>query len=251
MKLSIVIPVYNEEAHLKEVFAKVKQVRFPCEVEYLLIDDCSRDQSWQVMQDIARENANVVCHHQEVNQGKGAALHKGFSLATGDIIAVQDADFEYEPSDLLALVDPILQGRADVVYGSRFHKNRFQVHRTFHYFVNRFLTVVSNLASGIYLSDMETCYKVFRAEILKGLDLECKRFGFEPEVTAKVAKLKLRIEEHPISYYPRSYAEGKKINWKDGVAALWFILKCNYKPLSPSEQAQLPARYIPQGRQYL
>lgn len=251
MKLSLIIPVYNEEQHLRDVFKKVHAVQFPCDVEYVMIDDCSRDKSWQVMQEIAKEYPNVKVAHQEKNQGKGAALHRGFALATGDVIAVQDADFEYDPNDLPKLVKPILDGQADVVYGSRFHRSRHQVHRTFHFLVNRFLTTLSNLLTGIYLSDMETCYKIFRADIIKNIKFECKRFGFEPEVTAKIAKLKLRIEEHPIAYFPRNYDEGKKIGWKDGVAAMWFIFKFSTQNMSEQFQNSLPKIYIPAGRQWL
>lgn len=251
MKLSLVIPVYNEEKHLKDVFAKIRAVKFPCDVEYIMIDDCSKDQSWQVIESIKTEYPSLITARQPVNQGKGAALHRGIALATGDIIGIQDADFEYEPEDLKQLVDPLLDNRADVVYGSRFHQSNPQVHRTFHYLVNRILTLFSNLMSGIYLTDMETCYKLFRADIIKNIPLECRRFGFEPEVTAKIAKLKLRIEEHPISYFPRNYDEGKKINWKDGVAALWFIWKFNRRPLTADTKAKIPARYVPAGKQWL
>lgn len=251
MKLSIVIPVYNEQSHLLDVFKYISAVQFPCPVEYVLIDDASKDDSWKVMESIRDSYPNVVIAKQPHNMGKGAALHRGFDLAVGDIIAVQDADFEYDPTDLPRLVQPILDDRADVVYGSRFHKEKRQVFRTFHYLVNRLLTIVSNLCTGIYLSDMETCYKVFRSDILKSFNLESQRFGFEPEITAKIAKLKLRMEEHPISYYPRSYDEGKKIGWRDGIAALWFIWKFSRMPIDRQIKRSMPSKYFPKGRLWL
>ena len=154
-------------------------------------------------------------------------MRLGFDIATGDIIGVQDADFEYDINEVPSLIKPIVNNQADVVYGSRFKKNVYQVHRTYHYFINRFLTVLSNIVSGVYLTDMETCYKFFRSEILKDMNLESNRFGFEPEVTAKIATKHFRIFELPISYYPRSYLQGKKITWKDGIAALRHIFYFN------------------------
>lgn len=242
MVLSLVIPVYNEAAHLREVLLRLDAVQWPCPVEYVVIDDCSSDGSWEIIEDYCRERA-IVTMRQPVNSGKGAALRRGFELATGDIIAVQDADFEYAPEDLVELVNAILLDRADIVYGSRYRKNSPNVHRTFHYAVNRLLTLMSNLFSGLYLSDMETCYKVFRAEILKPIRLECNRFGFEPEITAKIAKLKVRVHEYPVQYFPRNYMEGKKINWKDGVAAIWFIIKFNTRGQNDPSIRDVPARY--------
>ena len=235
---------------IRDVVKRVRNVNFSCSVEYILVDDCSTDGSWDIIQDIASECSEVIPIRQSVNRGKGAALHRGFREASGDVIAIQDADFEYDPTDLPKLVEPILQNRADVVYGSRYHKNSHQVHRTFHYLVNRFLTLLSNLMSGLYLSDMETCYKVFKTEILQGLNLESSRFGFEPEVTAKLAKLDVRMEEHPISYAPRHYDEGKNISWKDGIAAVWFIFKYNLQPIKMA-MTNIPAKYVPSGRLWL
>ncbi|PIS36837.1 MAG: glycosyl transferase, partial [Nitrospirae bacterium CG08_land_8_20_14_0_20_52_24] len=167
----------------------------------------------------------VKIHFQEINQGKGAALRAGFHQAAGDLVLIQDADLEYDPSEYGALIKPILDGRADVVYGSRFLGGPHRVLFFWHYLGNRFLTLLSNIVTNLNLTDMETCYKAFRREVLNGLQLRCDRFGFEPEFTAKVAKRKYRIYEVPISYSGRDYAEGKKIGWKDGVAALWYILK--------------------------
>ena len=253
MRLSLIIPVYNEAHHLKAFFDNLLTIPLPCEVEYVIIDDASTDESWGIVEAFVKTVPpdKVVAYRQSNNQGKGAALHRGIALARGQFIVIQDADFEYDPRDLAHLVEPILSGKADVVYGSRFHKTNPQVHRTFHYLVNRFLTLVSNVMSGLYLSDMETCYKVFRSEILKPLPLECKRFGFEPEVTALVAKLKIRVHEYPISYFPRTYSEGKKINWKDGVAALWFIFKYNLRGIGPPTVGQIPTQYLPRARQWL
>ncbi len=250
MKLSLVIPVYNEAEHLEDFFEKLKKKSIHPEVEYIIVDDHSSDDSWGVIQALSKKH-NIVIYRQERNIGKGAALHKGIELATGDIIAIQDADFEYDPSDLGSLIRPIVLGEADVVYGSRFRKSSHQVHRTFHYLVNRILTLLSNLMSGLYLTDMETCYKVFRADIIKAIELESQRFGFEPEITAKISKLRIRVQEYPIAYYPRNYDEGKKINWKDGVAALWFVLKYNLRPLSKQTISKMPEKYISGGRQWL
>jgi glycosyltransferase involved in cell wall biosynthesis len=237
--------VYNEGKILEEVFQRVLQVTFPpeIEVEWVVIDDHSRDNSWEIIQQFStRTGAKIF--RQPVNCGKGAALREGFKSASGDIIAVHDADFEYDLHDMVSLVEPFLKDKADVVYGSRFRRTSPQVHRTFHYLGNRFLTFLSNLASGLYLTDMETCYKVFRKEIIKALPLQSNRFGFEPEVTAWIAKLNLRIHEYPISYYPRNYLQGKKIGWRDGFAALWFILKFNFAKLDSETLSKLPARYL-------
>lgn len=253
MKVSLIIPVFNEANHLRPFYDSLIKVKLPCDVQYVIVDDRSTDSSWEITQAFIRDHADldVISFRQEHNQGKGAALHKGIELATGQIIAIQDADFEYDPSDLPKLLTPILDKKCDVVFGSRFHRSGHQVHRTFHYLVNRSLTILSNLMSGLYLTDMETCYKVFKSEIIKSIHLESKRFGFEPEVTAAVAKLKIRVAEFPISYFPRNYIEGKKISWKDGVAAIWFILKFNLRRPKQLIKETMPTHYIPQGKQWL
>ncbi len=251
MKVSLVVPIYNEATHLREFLRQLDDLQLDCDKELVFVDDCSNDQSLEVLHAFAFTSQHTI-YKQQQNQGKGAAVRKGFELATGDVIGVQDADFEYSLDDVPQIVGPILANKADVVFGSRFKKNSMQVHRTFHYLVNRFLTMVSNVLSGLYLTDMETCYKFFRADIIKNIRFESNRFGFEPEVTAKIARLKVRILEVPISYFPRSYLEGKKITWKDGVAALrhLFVFNIMRKP-SDYLLPGLPAKYLPKSTQWL
>ncbi len=243
MKLSLIVPVYNEEMHLRKVIPFLYSIRLPLETEWIFVDDKSTDQSLNIMEELAKTYPMTILK-QEINQGKGAAVIRGFSAATGDIIMIQDADFEYHPKDIPGLLEPILKDEADVVYGSRFKKNAIQVHRTYHYFVNRFLTLVSNLFSGIYLTDMETCYKVFRADLLKSMNLTSKRFGIEVELTAYLGKIRARIQELPISYHPRTQLQGKKINWKDGVAALKHLLYFNFFVSRESAFKNLPDKYL-------
>lgn len=245
MKLSLVVPVYNEERQLEPVIEMLMKSACPAGVEreWIFIDDCSRDRSLEILKRLSAVHGFRVLE-QKPNQGKGAAVIRGIREATGDLIMIQDADFEYDPSDVPALLQPFLDGKADVVYGSRFKKNAMQVHRTYHYFVNRFLTIMSNLLSGIYLTDMETCYKVFRSDIIQNMNLTSRRFGIEVELTAYVAKIRARIYELPIHYFPRTRLQGKKISWKDGVAALWHLFRFNR--MVRAEQAfteQLPAKY--------
>lgn len=226
-KVSLIIPVFNESSHLQRFLELIDNLELPIEKELVIVDDCSSDNSADVLRNYNFRSA-VQLIFQQRNQGKGAALRTGIEHATGDIIGIQDADFEYEPTDIPRLLQPLLDNKADVVFGSRFKKTNPQVFRTFHYLINRVLTIYSNLCSGLYLTDMETCYKFFAADVLRHIRLESNRFGFEPEVTAKIARLKLRVYELPISYYPRNYLEGKKITWKDGIAAFRHITYYNF-----------------------
>jgi glycosyltransferase involved in cell wall biosynthesis len=224
MKLSVVIPVYNERDTIRELYETVKAV--PVDKEIILVDDFSTDGTRDIIQGMADDTTRVVLH--ERNRGKGAALRTGFRQATGDIVLVQDADLEYDPSQYPKLIKPILDGKADVVYGSRFLTGDYRrVLFFWHSCGNKFLTLLSNMFTNLNLTDMETCYKVFRREVLQKITIEENRFGFEPEITAKVAKLDVRIYEIGISYAGRTYKEGKKIGWKDGFSALRCILKYN------------------------
>lgn len=235
MKLSVLMPVYNEEGTLEEVVRRVRAVRLPKEI--IIVDDGSTDASREVIRRIETKiqqegdpfNEIKACF-QPVNRGKGAAIKSGLAYVTGDLVIIQDADLEYDPQDYMKLLDPILSGHADVVYGTRFYGSG--AHRVlffWHYLGNQLLTFVSNMLTNINLSDMEVGYKVFRSEILRSLNIESNRFGFEPEVTIKVAKRGWRIYEVPISYHGRTYTEGKKITWKDGFAAFYTLIRFRLK----------------------
>ncbi|MBW1739550.1 MAG: glycosyltransferase family 2 protein [Deltaproteobacteria bacterium] len=224
MKLSVVIPVYNEIATIKEILNRVQSV--PQDKEIIVVDDGSTDGTTEWLREIAEENVTVLFHPE--NRGKGAALRTGFERVTGEIVIIQDADLEYDPREYDCLIEPILDGRADVVYGSRFMGGPHRVLLFWHYVGNKFLTLLSNMFTNLNLTDMETCYKVFRAHLLKKIVIRSNRFGFEPEITAKLAKLKCRIYEVPISYSGRDYDEGKKITWRDGLAALFHVIRFRF-----------------------
>jgi glycosyltransferase involved in cell wall biosynthesis len=221
--LSVVIPCYNERATVAELLRRVRAV--PVEKEIIVIDDCSTDGSRDVVAALAQEWPEIRHIRQPVNQGKGAAIRRGIAEARGEIVLIQDADLEYDPDEYPKLIQPIVDGYADVVFGSRFEGYPRRVMMYWHRIGNTFLTFLSNCTTNLDLTDMETCYKVFRREVIQSIKLRSDRFGIEPEITAKVAKRGYRIYEVPISYYGREYWEGKKINWKDGFSALWTILK--------------------------
>jgi glycosyltransferase involved in cell wall biosynthesis len=232
--LSVVIPVFNERHTIHEILRQVRAV--PVTKQIILVDDCSKDGTREILRQMAAADPDLTVVFHDKNQGKGAALRTGFHHATGQIVIVQDADLEYDPAQYLQLIQPILEGKADVVFGSRFIGESHRVLFFWHYLANKFLTLLSNTFTNLNLTDMEVCYKVFRREVIQGITLKSNRFGFEPEVTAKVARFQMpsvdgrpdrrcRIYEMPVSYNGRDYKEGKKIGWKDGVQALYCILR--------------------------
>ncbi len=221
MLLSVIVPAYNEIETIDEILRKVKET--PYEKEIIVVDDCSTDGTREYL----RNQEGIVTIFQERNQGKGAALRRGIEVAAGDIVLIQDADLEYDPREYPVLLGPILEGKADVVYGSRFLGGPHRVLYFWHFVGNSAVTLLSNMFTNLNLTDMETCYKVFRKEVIKSITIESDRFGVEPEITAKVAKGKWRIFEVPISYYGRTYEEGKKITWRDGIKAFFTIVKYN------------------------
>ncbi len=235
-KLSIIIPAYNEEETILEILKKVCNVELSGDIskEILVINDCSSDGTGKIVEDflIANPNVDIKYFKHDSNQGKGAAIHTGISHATGDYLIIQDADLEYDPNEYNILLEPVIKSSADVVYGSRFiGENPHWVLFFCHSIGNKFLTYFSNMFTNLNLTDMETCYKLFKADIIKSIELKEKRFGFEPEITAKISKIpNIKIYEVGISYYGRTYKEGKKINWKDGFRALYVIVKYNLWP---------------------
>lgn len=242
MVLSIVVPVFNEERTLRTIVRQVLETDMGVSKELVLVDDCSTDGSREVMAALAHESPDVRCVHHDVNRGKGAALRTGFAAATGDLVIVQDADLEYDPADIPRLIAPVKAGRADVVFGSRFAGG--ESHRVLYFWhsvANKVLTLLSNMTTNLNLTDMEVCYKLFRRSVLEQIELEEDRFGFEPEITAKVARLRgCRVYEVGITYSGRTYQEGKKIGWKDGVRALYCILKYGVFRRAPA-RAFVPA----------
>ena len=228
LRLTVVMPVYNEEATVEASMRRVRDV--PLDLEIVAIDDASGDGTWPILERLRDEGVIDTLLRHEQNTGKGAAVRAGFQAATGDVVVVQDADLEYDPAELPRLLEPIRRGQADAVLGSRFLGGPHRVLYFWHSVGNGLLTLLSNMLTDLNLTDMETCYKMLRTDLAKRLPLRANRFGIEPELVARLAQAGARIYEVPISYHGRTYAEGKKINWKDGVAAFWHILRFNLLP---------------------
>ena len=226
MKLSVVIPVYNERNTIKEIIQRVKQVN-GVEKEIVLVDDASKDGTTDILKEIQNHNPDLKILFKEKNEGKGAALRDGFKQTTGDYVIVQDADLEYDPQDYTKLIRALQEENADVVYGSRF-SGSYEEMSNLHYWGNKFLTLITNVLYGVMLTDMETCYKLIPGDFVRKLNIKSSRFNFEPEITAKILKSKMRIKEVPINYKGRSFSEGKKITWRDGVSALYTLVKYRF-----------------------
>ena len=226
MKLSVIIPVYNEEDTVLEIISQVRNCGVK-DLEIIVVNDCSTDSTEAKLATLPPA-ADLKLLKHEVNKGKGAAIRTAQTNVTGDVVIIQDADLEYSPSEFPSLIRPLETGMADAVYGSRYSGREILVDTFWHYTGNKILTTISNICSNLHLTDMETCYKMIRADIFKEMTLECNRFGFEPEITAKLSKRHCRIFEMPIAYHARSFDSGKKIGWKDGIAAIWYILKYNW-----------------------
>ena len=224
LKLSVIIPAFNEENTISDIIERVLAVDLPKEI--IVVNDCSTDKTREILDTYAKHPEVRVIHH-ETNKGKGAAIRTAQEAVAGDLVIIQDADLEYDPAEYPKLYKFFAEKNAHAVYGSRYSGNEIMVDSFVHYYGNKLLTFFSNLLSNLHLTDMETCYKMIRADIFKNLPIECECFGFEPEITAKLAKMKARIFEVPIYYEPRVYAEGKKIGWRDGLKAIWFIIKFN------------------------
>jgi glycosyltransferase involved in cell wall biosynthesis len=232
--LSVLIPVFNERDTIRTVIERVRAVPLPTQI--ILVDDCSVDGTREILRSIADEQKDLIVRFHEINRGKGAAIRTALAEAVGHVTVIQDADMEYDPVEYPRLLEPIRQGVADVVYGSRFLGGPHRVLFFWHQFGNRLLTLMSNVMTNLNLTDMETGYKVFRTDLLKRMRLTTDRFGFEPEVTARVAQMRCRVYELPISYWGRDYESGKKITWRDGVAALWHIIKFNLLDRMPTPE---------------
>ncbi|MBK8248425.1 MAG: glycosyltransferase family 2 protein [Gemmatimonadetes bacterium] len=226
--LSVLIPVYNEKNTIRLILDQVHSV--PVRKQVICVNDCSTDGTEQILEELKAEGLIDVLIHQQVNRGKGYAIRTAIAASTGNVVMVQDADLEYDPADWPQLLEPIIEGKADAVFGSRFLSGPHRVLYFWHSVGNKMLTMASNMFTNLNLTDMETCYKAIRGEVARSLTLTSDRFGFEPEVTARLAARRVRIYEVPISYSGRTYAEGKKINWKDGVAAFWHIVRFNLFP---------------------
>ncbi len=244
VKLSVLVPVYNECARLREVLEFLFRSDCPIERQWIVIDDCSTDGSLKVLRNL-QQHYGFLLIEREFNGGKGAAIIQGLSHASGDFVMIQDADFEYDPRDEPSLLEPLINGKADVVYGSRFKRSGAQVHRTFHYFGSRFLTMLSNVFSGIYLTDMETCYKIFPLTLISAMQLKSQRFGIEINLTAYLAKTSARVFELPTHYFPRTRKQGKKIGMRDAIAAVFHIIRFNV--FTPFETAfkNIPLQFTP------